>query len=224
MFVQEPPANALFLDTRSPQLYRMGHLPGALQLDLSAAMPALRSEADLAELERSLAKLNGQIGATPSTPVVLYDSGLTGALARTAFFLALGGLQVQLWIAGWENQATSTEATQPTPTEPWAKLNLEVLLTLNEAAEYPQLIDVRRPDEFAAGHIPRAQLYSLDRFMQPGLLEALGLQAGQEVGVYCRSGTRSAVAFWILRAQGIKARNYLGSMLEWEASGQEIER
>lgn len=222
MIVQRPPEKALLIDARPPQLYAAGHLSGALNLDLSSAPAKL--DADLASLEAYLANLNGEIGAIPDQPVVVYDRGLTGAAARTAYLLALSGLEVHLWPGGWEAQATSTEPVRPTPGRPWAKLNREILLTQEEAARYPNLVDVRRPDEFAAGHIPGARLLPLDQFFAPGVLDRLALRPGDEVGVYCRSGTRSSVAFWILQDQGVKARNYLGSMLDWQASGREVER
>lgn len=224
MIVQQAPKNALLIDTRAPQLYATGHLSGALNLDLSPISPRLHTPADLAAFEESLANLNGQIGATPDRPVVVYDQGLTGAAGRTAYLLALSGLEVHLWPSGWETQATSTEPVQPTPSQPWAKLNRDILLTLEEAAQYPNLVDVRRPDEFAAGHIPGARSLPLDQLFQPGVLSRLELKPGDEVGVYCRSGTRSAVAFWILQSEGIKAKNYLGSMLDWQGSGQEVEK
>ncbi|HEU4740780.1 MAG TPA: rhodanese-like domain-containing protein [Meiothermus sp.] len=224
MIVQRAPENALLIDTRPPQLYAAGHVPGALNLDLSPISPKLHTEADLAAFEQSLANLNGQIGATPERPVVVYDQGLTSAAGRTAYFLALSGLEVHLWPSGWEAQATSTEPLRPTPGQPWAKLNRDILLTLEEAARYPNLVDVRRADEFAAGHIPGAKPMPLDQFFQPGVLGKLELKPGDEVGLYCRSGTRSAVAFWILQNEGVKAKNYLGSMLDWQASGREIER
>lgn len=214
----------LNIDVRPIQVYRAGHLPGAIQLDLSPLAPRLHSEADLAAFEQQLAAIFGQIGVVPHQKVVVYDQGLTGPLARTAFFLALGGLEVALLTDGWQAQATQTDPPQLSPTAPWAQLDRSVLLTLPEAAAYPQMIDVRRSDEFAAGHLPGARHHALDRFGQPSLLAELGLKAGEEVGVYCRSGSRSAVAFWILRAQGVQARNYLGSTLDWEASGQPVER
>jgi thiosulfate/3-mercaptopyruvate sulfurtransferase len=214
----------LYIDVRPIQAYRAGHLPGAIQLDLSPLAPRLHTEADLAAFEQQLAAVFGQIGVVPHQKVVAYDQGLTGPLARTAFFLALGGLEVELLTDGWQDQAIQTDLPQISPTAPWAQLDRSVLLTLPEAAVHPRMIDVRRSDEFVAGHLPGAQHHALDRFGQPSLLAELGLKAGDEVGVYCRSGSRSAVAFWVLRAQGVQARNYLGSMLDWEASGQPVER
>jgi thiosulfate/3-mercaptopyruvate sulfurtransferase len=220
MIVTRPPAHALLMDSRSPAEYAQGHLEGALNLDLSGFRGRLRSEEDFRQLEQALADLNGRMGAGSHRPVVVYDTGLNTRLTKTAYMLALGGLEVYLWPQGWEAQATSQTPAQPTPGEPWAKLNRQILLTADEilALSNQLLLDVREPHEFAVARIPGAKNIPLGAF---GLdnAGALGLQVGQEVGVHCRSGARSATAFWLLRQQGVQARNYLGSMLEWEAEG-----
>jgi len=216
----DPPADALLIDSRSPAEYAQGHLEGAINLDLSGFRGRLRSEEELRRLERSLAELNSRLGAGPQRPVVVYDLGFNTRLSKTAFMLALGGLEVYLWPQGWEAQATSRTLAEPTTTEPWAQLRREILLTADEIqAGFPHpLLDVREPHEFATARIPGAKNIPLGAF-GPDNAGALGLRAGQEVGVHCRSGARSASAFWLLRQQGVRARNYLGSMLEWEAEG-----
>ncbi|GIW33802.1 sulfurtransferase [Meiothermus sp.] len=214
----DPPAHALLIDSRSPAEYARGHLEGAINLDLSGFRGRLRSEEELRQLEQALADLNGRLGAGPQRPVVVYDVGFSTRLTKTAFMLALGGLEVQLWPQGWEARATSQTPAQPQAGEPWARLKRDILLTADEILTHPDqlLLDVREPQEFAIAHIPGAKNIPLGVF---GLdnAEALGLYAGQVVGVHCRSGARSASAFWLLRQQGVQARNYLGSMLEWEA-------
>ena len=213
-----PPAHAILIDSRSPAEYAYGHLEGAINLDLSGFRGRLRSEEEFRQLKQALAELNGRIGAGPHRPVVVYDRGLSTRLTKTAFMLALGGLEVYLWPQGWEDRAMSQVPTEPEAGEPWAQINREILLTADEIlAQTDQLLlDVREPHEFAAAHIPGAKNIPLGAFKLDNA-EALGLQAGQMVGVHCRSGARSATAFWLLRQQGIRARNYLGSMLEWEA-------
>lgn len=213
-----PPINALLIDSRSPAEYAQGHLEGAINLDLSGFRGRIRSEEEFGQLEQALADLNGRIGAGPNRPVVVYDMGLNTRLAKTAFMLALGGLEVYLWPQGWEAQATSQTPAQPAASRPWARLNREILLTADEIVQNPAglLLDVREPHEFAAARIPGAKNIPLGA-IGLGNAEALGLQAGQVVGLHCRSGARSASAFWLLRQQGVQARNYLGSMLEWEA-------
>ncbi len=216
----DPPAQALLVDSRSPAEYAQGHLEGALNVDLSGFRGRLRSAEELEQLEQALAELNGRMGASAHRPVVVYDTGLNTRLSKTAFMLALGGLEVYLWPQGWEAQATSQTPAEPKAGQPWAKLNRQILLTADEilAPSSPPLLDVREPHEFAVARIPGAKNIPLGAFGMDNA-GALGLQAGQVVGVHCRSGARSATAFWLLRQQGVLARNYLGSMLEWEAEG-----
>ncbi|GAB5603062.1 rhodanese-like domain-containing protein [Thermus sp. FJN-A] len=222
------PQDAVLVDTRPRPAYEAGHLPGARHLDLSAPRLRLREEGELRALEAGLTELFQSLGLT--SPVVLYDEGLTSRLCRTAFFLGLGGLEVELWTEGWEPYATEKEEPTPERTEVVARLRRDWLLTADEAARHPLLLDVRSPEEFQGkvhppccprgGRIPGSRNAPLEIFLEPGqVLGALGLAPGQEVGVYCHSGARSAVAFFVLRSLGVRARNYLGSMHEWLQEG-----
>lgn len=224
----ELPKNGVLVDTRPKEAYLKGHLPGARHLDLSAPRLRLREEVELKALEEGLTELFQSLGLT--SPVVLYDEGLTSRLCRTAFFLGLGGLEVELWTEGWEPYATEEGEVHPERTDTTARLRRDWLLTADEAARHPLLLDVRSPEEHRGlvhppccprgGRIPGSQNAPLDLFLSPdGLLERLGLKPGDEVGVYCHSGARSAVAFFILRSLGVRARNYLGSMHEWLQEG-----
>lgn len=68
----------------------------------------------------------------------------------------------------------------------------------------PVILDVRRPDEFEAGHISGAvhiPLYELDERID----EVHNL--GEPVVAYCRSGVRSGKAVAVLKAYGIEAHN-----------------
>ncbi len=226
MITREPPENARFIDTRPEPDYLAGHLPAAHRLDLSAPRFRLRTPEELASFEQGLAELNGALGLEPDTPVVCYDEGLTARLARTAFFLALAGNEVYLWTEGWREQAREASRVEPTPTAPWARFRRDLLLTADEALAHPKLFDVRSAEEYRGfvhppccprgGRIPGARHAPLEHFFEPeGLLEQLEVRPGEEVGVYCHSGARSAVAFWVLRGLGVQARNYLGSMHEW---------
>lgn len=223
------PPDAVLVDTRPKEVYLKGHLPGARHLDLSAPRLRLREEAELKALEEGLTELFQSLGLR--SPVVLYDEGLTSRLCRTAFFLGLGGLEVELWTGGWEGLATEEGEAQFERSETRARLRRDWLLTADEAAQHPLLLDVRSREEYEGrihppccpkgGRIPGARSAPLELFLDgnPGILDRLGLKPGDEVGVYCHSGARSAVAFFILRSLGVKARNYLGSMHEWLQEG-----
>ncbi|ADW22913.1 MULTISPECIES: rhodanese-like domain-containing protein [Thermus] len=224
----EIPPEAVLVDTRPRAAYEAGHLPGARHLDLSAPRLRLREEAELKALEAGLTDLFQELGLR--SPVVLYDEGLTSRLCRTAFFLGLGGLEVELWTEGWEPYATEREEPKPERSDTLARLRRDWLLTADEAARHPLLLDVRSPEEYQGkvhppccpkgGRIPGSRNAPLELFLEPDkVLKQLGLEPGQEVGVYCHSGARSAVAFFVLRSLGVRARNYLGSMHEWLGEG-----
>ncbi|WP_135257097.1 sulfurtransferase [Thermus caldilimi] len=224
----EIPPEAVLVDTRFRAAYEAGHLPGARHLDLSAPKLRLREEAELKALEAGLTDLFQELGLR--SPVVLYDEGLTSRLCRTAFFLGLGGLEVELWTEGWEPYATEREGPKVERSDTQARLRRDWLLTADEAARHPLLLDVRSPEEYQGkvhppccpkgGRIPGSRNAPLELFLEPDkVLKRLGLEPGQEVGVYCHSGARSAVAFFVLRSLGVRARNYLGSMHEWLGEG-----
>lgn len=78
------------------------------------------------------------------------------------------------------------------------------------------LIDVRRPDEHEAAHIPDATLIPLDEV--PDRVDEV--PADQEVLIICRSGGRSARACEFLNGQGRRAVNVAGGMLAWIEAGQ----
>lgn len=84
----------------------------------------------------------------------------------------------------------------------------EVEATLNDLT----VIDVREPDETAAGKIPGAITIPL------GLLEFRmhELDKTKEYTMVCRSGGRSGRAAQFLEGQGFKVINMTGGMLQWE--------
>lgn len=81
------------------------------------------------------------------------------------------------------------------------------------------LLDVREPDEWAAGHAPDAIHVPLAQ------VESNAARfAGQEVLAVCRSGGRSAQAAEALAQAGIKVRNVAGGMNSWAEAGLPVVR
>lgn len=77
------------------------------------------------------------------------------------------------------------------------------------------LLDVRRHDEYAAGHLEGAHLLNwLDSatFRK----EAIGLDKHKTIYVYCRSGRRSNEAANYLAGKGYKVIDMDGGILAWE--------
>jgi rhodanese-related sulfurtransferase len=88
------------------------------------------------------------------------------------------------------------------------------LVTRGEAL----LVDVRTPEEFAAGHIAGAVNRPLDTF-DPA---AVPREAGKRTVLYCRSGRRSLEAAERLAAAGGSATHLGGGILAWEEAGQPV--
>jgi rhodanese-related sulfurtransferase len=76
------------------------------------------------------------------------------------------------------------------------------------------LLDVRRPDEFAAGHLPGA--VNIDVTSADFAKRVAALDQSQPTFVYCRSGARSATAAGQLTAAGFTTvAILLGGVMDW---------
>ena len=76
------------------------------------------------------------------------------------------------------------------------------------------LLDVRRPDEFAAGHLPEA--VNIDVTSPDFARRVAALDKTKPTYVYCRSGARSAKAADQLTKTGFTTvTNMLGGVLDW---------
>jgi rhodanese-related sulfurtransferase len=93
------------------------------------------------------------------------------------------------------------------------EISVQALAALGPTA---RIVDVREPDEWAAGHIGHASLVPLATV--PGSLEAFD---GEPTYVVCRSGGRSGQACEFLRGQGRQVVNVAGGMLAWTEAGFE---
>lgn len=76
------------------------------------------------------------------------------------------------------------------------------------------LLDVRRPDEFAAGHIPGAVLFT-NELMTKTDAEKLLSNKNQRIYVYCRSGRRSKEASQKLVDYGYSNVIEIGGILDY---------
>lgn len=85
-------------------------------------------------------------------------------------------------------------------------------------ADSVQLLDVRTPGEYAAGHINGALNINVqsDDFQQ---VASKQLSKDSTILVYCRSGRRSLDAAEILSRLGYKVINLKGGIIEWEDRG-----
>ncbi len=86
------------------------------------------------------------------------------------------------------------------------------------AASSTYVLDVRTPDEFAAGHLPNAHNINVDSTMFGAQIAKLDKHA--VYAVYCHSGRRSAIATAQMEKAGFDhIYNLNGGMAAWTASG-----
>lgn len=85
------------------------------------------------------------------------------------------------------------------------------------------LLDVRKPEEFAEGHLHGAMLINwLDR--QAFETDTAKLDKDRTIYIYCRSGRRSAEAAGYLGGLGYKLVDMQGGYLAWTAAGLPVEK
>jgi hydroxyacylglutathione hydrolase len=82
------------------------------------------------------------------------------------------------------------------------------------------VVDVRRPGEYAAGHVPGALSRPLHRLER----EVGTLDPTRPTAVICAGGYRSSAAASLLRRRGFsELSNVVGGTSAWIAAGYEVE-
>lgn len=97
------------------------------------------------------------------------------------------------------------------------EISVDELATIIEAGG--RVIDVREPDEFAAGRVPGAVLVPLASVPQ----QVERFRGDGTAYVICRSGARSMRACEYVAAQGVAVANVAGGTLAWSSSGRDVE-
>jgi rhodanese-related sulfurtransferase len=103
---------------------------------------------------------------------------------------------------------------------PVAQVSQQALLDMQAQKSPMVLLDVRTPEEFAAGHIAGAVNIPYDQVAAH--LEEI--PKDKEVVLYCKSGRRAGVAAETLSANGYTRLGHLdGDMQGWTAAGRPVE-
>ncbi len=115
-----------------------------------------------------------------------------------------------------QSKAKDTETAQTKPV-----VELISHTDLNPKLGDIQLIDVRTPKEYAAGHIKSA--VNINFFDDDFISQMSKLDKDKEIYVYCRSGGRSGKASKKLEAAGFtKVYNLKGGFKNWSGSNLEV--
>ena len=186
---------ATVLDTRTPEVFAAGHVPGAINIALSG----------------QFASWAGALLGLGSCPILVAENA--EKLAESRMRLARVGLDrvagcLDDGVAGWKRAGY-----------PLAELPQISAGELREKLERGGLcvLDVRREPEWQAGHIEAAEWYPLDRFA--AALPHLPQDA--PVAVHCKSGYRSAIACSLLMKAGYRnIVNVEGGFDAWQKEQQ----
>ncbi|WP_457596709.1 rhodanese-like domain-containing protein [Hydrogenimonas sp.] len=86
------------------------------------------------------------------------------------------------------------------------------------------ILDVRTPEEYAAGHLRGARLVPVQRLERALAEGELAPLRDKRLLVYCRSGVRSVRASRILSAHDYRPVNLAGGINAWKEAGLPVER
>jgi hydroxyacylglutathione hydrolase len=208
--LREPPAlqpeafrqavrrGAVVLDTRAPEAFGGGHIPGAVNVGQGAAFPTWA----------------GTVLDEGASVVLVLDSAadlwpVIWELLRIGYDLPAG------WLAGgmlaWRTAALDVERLP--------QITVHELRRRLDGDEV-ELLDVRQPGEWAAGHVADAAFITGGEL--PGRLDDVP-RTGKPVAVVCGSGYRSSVAASLLDARtDLRLVNVLGGMTAWNAAGYPV--
>jgi hydroxyacylglutathione hydrolase len=208
--LREPPAlqpeafrqavrrGAVVLDTRAPEAFGGGHIPGAVNVGQGAAFPTWAGTV----LDKGASVVLVLDSAADLWPVIW-------ELLRIGYDLPAG------WLAGgmlaWRTAALDVERLP--------QITVHELRRRLDGDEV-ELLDVRQPGEWAAGHVADATFITGGEL--PGRLDDVP-RTGKPVAVVCGSGYRSSVAASLLHARtDLRLVNVLGGMTAWNAAGYPV--
>jgi hydroxyacylglutathione hydrolase len=196
---QQLDQGAIVLDTRPPDAFAAGHIPGSINIALSG----------------QFASWAGALLGLKARPILVAENDEKVAesrmrLARVGMDNVAGSLAggVEAW-----KQAGFPLAQLPQITAGELRQKID--------RGSVQVLDVRRAPEWEAGHIDSAEWYPLDRFAEA--LPHLGKDT--PVAVHCQGGYRSAIACSLLQKAGYhNIINVIGGFDAWKKQQQEKEQ
>jgi len=191
----------LVLDVRAAVEFGAGHVPSAINIGLGG---------QFAIWAGTLIPMG--------TPIIIVAESEEKAEEAVTRLARVGHESVKGYLAGgiaaWSEAGLElATVTQITVDE------LNELLTRQSPL---QIVDVRRPPEYASGHVPRATHAPLFGLEQS--LTSLALDPKQPTAVICAGGYRSSAASSILQQHGFSnLLNVTGGTSAWIAAGHLVE-
>ncbi|MEJ2061184.1 MAG: sulfurtransferase [Gammaproteobacteria bacterium] len=227
----------VIIDTRSPDSYAAGHIPGAVNIHEIFTYLATSSKEGLEELRGKFSEAFGSVGISGEEPVVLYEESMNsgfGQSCRGYFLLQFLGYPkaailhggYQAWLA--EGMETTTEVPEPeNKTFPVDESAAGVMLTKEDmlaVLDDPEalILDVRDVDEWVGtssspygidfcprkGRIPGAVWLEWYRMMKPNDDGVPVFKTKEELQEECRTvGIGPDTPVYLYCFKGARASN-----------------
>jgi hydroxyacylglutathione hydrolase len=195
-------ANRIVLDVRSATEFGASHVPGSLNIGLGG---------QFAIWAGSLIPLTAALVIVAESEAQVDEAVVR--LARVGIEDVRGYLSggILLW----------SEAGLELDTVP--QITVSELNDLLQREHALQIIDVRRPPEYASGHVPGAMTAPLQNLRENTLLA--NLNPSETTAVICAGGYRSSAATSILQRMGFSdLLNVAGGTTAWIGAGYEVEK
>lgn len=184
----------VILDTRPASNFGAGHVPGSLNIPLSGQYASWAGT--LIGLEKPILLVAEDEQKVEESRVRLARVGIE----RITGYLAGG-------VLAWERAGMPLEEVPQI-----SVLQLNEFLT--DDPDELQVVDVRRPGEWNAGHLENARLKPLHRLRE----ELADLNPKKLTAVHCKTGYRSSIATSLLQGAGFaRVMNVVGGFDAWQA-------
>ena len=192
----------VILDVRSAAEFGSAHVPGALNIGLGG---------QFASWAGCLIPLHA--------PIVIVAEGQEKVDEAQTRLARIGMENVKGYLAGgmkaWKDAGHEVATV--------SQITVSDLKKMIDAQQDLQVLDVRRPPEYNAGHAPRAVTAPLAKLQET--LPNLGLNLTKPTAVICAGGYRSSAATSIMQPQGFtNLLNVTGGTKAWIDAGYEVEK
>jgi thiosulfate/3-mercaptopyruvate sulfurtransferase len=235
---------------RNRAAFDEGHIPVARFAEWAGFTTSSETRTAEMPTMEALGAWARSLGLRPNQRIIIYGDPVPAArLYFTLEYLALTSRASILdgGLAGWR-AAGGEVAARPVeyaksdfqPRFVWRELIVDAdLIKTRLGDSTTAILDARSLDEYKGtkgpadlrpGHVPGAA--SLDwttlldngKFKSPtvlrGMFEQAGVAPGDDLIVYCHSGARSSVAWFVARYLGYRPKMYDGSMEDWGRKGE----
>src|SRR5262249_40270798 len=184
-------SGAVVLDTRAAAMYGTGHIPGALNIGLGGQFASWAGA--LIPLEKKIVLVTEDDDQVAEARMRLARVGLE----NIAGFLDGGML-------AWHDSGRKVATTE--------QISVDELSHRIAEGKAGQVVDVRRPGEWQAGHIAQARHLPLSEL--PGKASDVGRE--EPITTICAGGYRSSIAASLLEQKGFgRVTNVVGGMAAW---------